>query len=111
MNNLFLNAQQVGIIYFYIKTIFMLFSNTKSSLIIISFLFFVLKTNAQNPSTLFQNWVTAQTNNTTPTLPTFSYADSLPKFILIDIQGNIVNYDAPRPPEERLNTLFNSLDI
>ena len=29
---------------------------------------------AQNPSTLFQNWVDAQINSTTPTLPTFSYA-------------------------------------
>ncbi|MEO6347212.1 MAG: TlpA disulfide reductase family protein [Aquaticitalea sp.] len=35
----------------------------------------------------------------------------IPRFILIDPQGNIVNYDAPRPSEEKLKTLFNSLDI
>ena len=35
---------------------------------------FVAKTTAQNPSALYQNWVDAQVNNTTPTLPTFSYA-------------------------------------
>ncbi|TXD46749.1 TlpA family protein disulfide reductase [Polaribacter sp. IC073] len=35
----------------------------------------------------------------------------IPRFILIDTKGNIVNYDAPRPSEEKLKTLFNSLDI
>ena len=33
------------------------------------------------------------------------------RFILLDPQGNIVSYDAPRPSEERLKDLFNSLDI
>lgn len=42
--------------------------------LMIILLFFSLKINAQNPSTLFQNWVDAQTNNTTPILPTFSFA-------------------------------------
>lgn len=35
----------------------------------------------------------------------------IPRFILIDPKGNIVNYDAPRPSEEKLKTLFNSLAI
>lgn len=35
----------------------------------------------------------------------------IPRFILIDPQGNVVNYDAPRPSEEKLKTLFNSLAI
>lgn len=35
----------------------------------------------------------------------------IPRFILLDPQGNIVSYDAPRPSEERLKNLFNSLDI
>ncbi|MCB0462658.1 MAG: TlpA disulfide reductase family protein [Flavobacteriaceae bacterium] len=35
----------------------------------------------------------------------------IPRFILLDPKGNIVNYDAPRPSEEKLKTLFNSLDI
>ncbi|MCB0444739.1 MAG: TlpA family protein disulfide reductase, partial [Gelidibacter sp.] len=35
----------------------------------------------------------------------------IPRFILLDPQGNIVTYDAPRPSEEKLKTLFNSLDI
>ena len=34
----------------------------------------VAKTTAQNSSDLYQNWVTSQKNNTTPTLPTFSFA-------------------------------------
>lgn len=38
------------------------------------FLLFFVKISAQNPSVLFQNWLDAQANNTTPTLPTFSYA-------------------------------------
>ena len=37
-------------------------------------LLFFVNVNAQNKSALFQNWVDAQTNNTVPTLPTFSYA-------------------------------------
>ena len=37
-------------------------------------MFFVINLSAQNPSSLYQNWVDAQTNNTTPILPTFSYA-------------------------------------
>ena len=37
-------------------------------------LLFCVKINAQNKSALYQNWLDAQTNNTTPTLPTFSYA-------------------------------------
>lgn len=39
------------------------------------------------------------------------FISGIPKFILIDPQGNIVNYDAPRPSEEKLKTLFNSLPI
>ena len=39
------------------------------------------------------------------------YIYGIPRFILIDPQGNIVSYDAPRPSEERLKELFNSLDI
>ncbi|MCX7550061.1 TlpA family protein disulfide reductase [Xanthomarina sp. F2636L] len=35
----------------------------------------------------------------------------IPRFILIDPNGNIVNYDAPRPSEEKLIELFNSLNI
>ncbi|MGB0890928.1 MAG: DUF4955 domain-containing protein [Flavobacteriaceae bacterium] len=37
-------------------------------------LLFFIKMKAQNPSSLYQNWVDAQINNTTPILPTFSYA-------------------------------------
>ena len=37
-------------------------------------LLIVIKTKAQNPSALYQNWLDAQVNNTVPTLPTFSYA-------------------------------------
>jgi hypothetical protein len=44
------------------------------SIILIYFFFFIIKINSQNPSALYQNWLDAQTNNTTPTLPTFSYA-------------------------------------
>lgn len=39
------------------------------------------------------------------------YIYGIPRFILIDPKGNIVSYDAPRPSEERLKELFNSLDI
>ena len=35
----------------------------------------------------------------------------IPRFILIDPQGNIVDYDAPRPSEEKLKDLFNELKI
>ena len=39
------------------------------------------------------------------------YIYGIPRFILIDPQGNVVSYDAPRPSEEKLKELFNSLDI
>ncbi len=39
------------------------------------------------------------------------YIYGIPRFILIDPQGNVVSYDAPRPSEEKLKDLFNSLDI
>lgn len=39
------------------------------------------------------------------------YILGIPRFILLDKEGNIVSYDAPRPSEERLKDLFNSLDI
>ena len=35
----------------------------------------------------------------------------IPRFLLIDPNGNIVNPDAPRPSSIKLNELFNSLDI
>lgn len=35
----------------------------------------------------------------------------IPRFILIDPQGNIVNADAPRPSSKKLVELFNSLNI
>ena len=35
----------------------------------------------------------------------------IPRFIVIDTKGNIVNYDAPRPSEEKLKTLLNSLPL
>jgi thiol-disulfide isomerase/thioredoxin len=35
----------------------------------------------------------------------------IPRFILIDPKGNIVNADAPRPSGSELKELFNSLDI
>ena len=35
----------------------------------------------------------------------------IPRFILIDPQGNIVNYDAPRPSEQKLKDLLNGLKI
>lgn len=35
----------------------------------------------------------------------------IPRFILIDPNGNIVNYNAPRPSEEKLIRLFNELKI
>ena len=48
--------------------------NFFKALTITLFLFFIAPINSQNPSDLYQNWVNAQTNNTTPTLPTFSFA-------------------------------------
>ncbi|MBA6152054.1 TlpA family protein disulfide reductase [Gelidibacter maritimus] len=39
------------------------------------------------------------------------YIYGIPRFILLDPQGNIVSYDAPRPSEDRLKELFNSLNI
>ena len=39
------------------------------------------------------------------------YIQGIPRFILLDPEGNIVNNDAPRPSEERLRDLFDSLDI
>ena len=35
----------------------------------------------------------------------------IPRFILIDPEGNIVNADAPRPSSPALIDLFNSLNI
>lgn len=35
----------------------------------------------------------------------------IPRFILVDPDGNIVDADAPRPSEPRLKTLFNSLNL
>ncbi|PVW12620.1 TlpA family protein disulfide reductase [Marixanthomonas spongiae] len=35
----------------------------------------------------------------------------IPRFILLDPEGNIVTYDAPRPSQPRLKELFDSLDI
>ena len=39
------------------------------------------------------------------------YIQGIPRFILLDPQGNIVSYDAPRPSEPRLKELFTSLNI
>lgn len=39
------------------------------------------------------------------------YIYGIPRFILIDPQGNVVSYDAPRPSEDRLKDLLDSLDI
>jgi thiol-disulfide isomerase/thioredoxin len=39
------------------------------------------------------------------------YIYGIPRFILLDPQGKIISYDAPRPSEPRLKELFNSLDI
>lgn len=39
------------------------------------------------------------------------YIQGIPRFILLDPEGNIVRYDAPRPSEPRLKELFNSLNI
>jgi thiol-disulfide isomerase/thioredoxin len=37
--------------------------------------------------------------------------NSIPRFILIDPEGNILDADAPRPSDPRLKELFNSLSI
>jgi len=37
--------------------------------------------------------------------------DSIPRFIIIDPNGNIINADAPRPSDEKLIELFSSLQI
>ena len=37
--------------------------------------------------------------------------NSIPRFILIDPEGNILDANAPRPSEQRLKELFNSLNI
>jgi thiol-disulfide isomerase/thioredoxin len=37
--------------------------------------------------------------------------DGIPRFILIDTEGNIVSGDAPRPSDEKLIDLFNELGI
>ena len=42
--------------------------------VVATFLLLAINAFGQNPSALYQNWVNAQVNNTTPTLPTFSYA-------------------------------------
>ena len=39
------------------------------------------------------------------------YIFGIPRFILLDPNGNIVNYDAPRPSEEKLIQLLNSIII
>jgi thiol-disulfide isomerase/thioredoxin len=39
------------------------------------------------------------------------FIQGIPRFILLDPEGMIVNYDAPRPSEPRLKDLFNSLNI
>ncbi len=39
------------------------------------------------------------------------FIQGIPRFILLDPDGNIVSYDAPRPSEPRLKELFNSLNI
>ena len=37
--------------------------------------------------------------------------NAIPRFILIDPDGNIVAANAPRPSDPKLKTLFNSLKI
>ncbi|QAA82046.1 TlpA family protein disulfide reductase [Aequorivita sp. H23M31] len=39
------------------------------------------------------------------------FIQGIPRFILLDPEGNIVSYDAPRPSEPRLKELFTSLNI
>lgn len=49
-------------------------SNKKIFIQSILAILFCFHLQAQNPSALYQNWLDAQTNNTTPILPTFSFA-------------------------------------
>lgn len=39
------------------------------------------------------------------------YINAIPRFILLDPKGNIISYDAPRPSDEKLREVLNSLDI
>lgn len=39
------------------------------------------------------------------------YINAIPRFILLDPKGNIISYDAPRPSEDKLKEVLNSLDI
>ena len=39
------------------------------------------------------------------------YIQGIPRFIILDPNGNIVDYDAPRPSEPRLKDVLNGLDI
>ena len=39
------------------------------------------------------------------------YIQAIPRFIILDKEGKIVNSDAPRPSEPELTELLNSLDI
>ena len=39
------------------------------------------------------------------------FIQGIPRFIILDPQGNIVDYDAPRPSEPRLKEVLNGLDI
>lgn len=39
------------------------------------------------------------------------YIQAIPRFILLDPEGNVVSYDAPRPSEPKLKELFESLNI
>lgn len=39
------------------------------------------------------------------------YIQGIPRFILLDPEGIIVSYDAPRPSDPQLIELFNSLNI
>ena len=42
---------------------------------------------------------------------TFYKINSIPRFILLDPEGIIINPDAPRPSSPKLKKLFNSLNI
>lgn len=39
------------------------------------------------------------------------YIQGIPRFIILDPKGNIVDYDAARPSEDKLKDVFNSLDL
>ena len=39
------------------------------------------------------------------------FIQGIPRFIILDPEGNIVSYEAPRPSEPRLKDLFTSLNI